>query len=166
MPNRVSIILCGLALIVLTLPLAATAERTTAKDAAVVKVVFNKKLKKKILVTGSGLTLYLFTADTSATPSCYDDATYHCAVLWPPYRSSETPVAGPGLNASLLTTVNRSDGDPQVMYNRHPLYTDAGSAQWQLKPDVKLGQIRGQGFLGIWYVVSPTGRAIKKIPKK
>ena len=66
MPNRVSLILCGLALVVLTVPLAATAERTTAKEAAVVKVVYNKKLKKKILVTGKGLTLYMFTADTNA----------------------------------------------------------------------------------------------------
>jgi predicted lipoprotein with Yx(FWY)xxD motif len=166
MPNRVSLILCGLALIVLTVPLAASAERTTASEAAVVKVALNKKLKKKILVTGKGLTLYMFTADTNATPTCYDDATYHCSVLWPPYRSSEAPVAKTGLNASLLTTVKRSDGDPQVMYNRHPLYTDAGTGTYGLKADVKPGQIRGQGFMRIWYVVSPTGRPIKKIPKK
>jgi predicted lipoprotein with Yx(FWY)xxD motif len=160
-----SIILCGLALIVLALPLAATAERTTASDAAVVKVAFNKRLKRKIIVTGSGLTLYMFTADTNATPSCYDDETYHCSQLWPPYRSSEPPVAGPGVKASLLTTVQRSDGDPQVMYNRHPLYTDAGSAEWRLKPDKKPGDIKGQRFLQIWFVLSPQGRAIKKQPK-
>jgi predicted lipoprotein with Yx(FWY)xxD motif len=131
-------------------------------------VLFNKKLKRKIIVTGSGLTLYMFTADTtsstSATPSCYDD-TYHCSKVWPPYRSSEPPVAGPGVNAALLTTVARTDGEPQVMYNRHPLYTDAGSARQGLKPDLKPGQIRGQGYLQIWFVLSPQGRAIKKQPK-
>jgi len=160
------IILCALALVVLALPLSATADQTTASDAAVVKVAFNKKLKRKIIVTGTGLTLYMFTADTNAMPSCYDDETYHCSRLWPPYRSSEPPVAGPGVNASLLTTVQRSDGDPQVMYNRHPVYTDAGSTQWTLKPDTRPGQIRGQGFLQIWFVVSPQGRAIKKKPTR
>jgi len=48
------------------------------------------------------------------------------------------------------------------MYNRHPLYTDAGSAQWGLKPDKKPGDIKGQRFLQIWFVLSPQGRAIKK----
>ena len=71
-------------------------------------------------------------------------------------------MAGPGVKASLLTTVQRSDGDPQVMYNRHPLYTDARSAQWGLKPDKKPGDIKGQRFLQIWFVLSPQGRAIKK----
>ena len=160
-----SIILCGLAVIVLALPLAAMAERTTARDAAVVKVLFNKKLKRKIIVAGSGLTLYMFTADTNATPSCYDDAMYHCSKLWPPYRSSEPLMAGPGVNASLLTTVQRSDGDPQVMYNRHPLYTEAGSTEWRLKADKKPGDIHGQRFLQIWFVLSPQGRAIKAKPK-
>jgi len=161
-----SIILCGLALIVLALPLSATAERTTASDAAVVKIAFNKKLKRKIIVTGTGLTLYMFTADTGATPSCYDDETYHCSQAWPPYRSTEPPVAGPGVHAALLTTAPRTDGDPQVMYNRHPLYTDAGSVHLGLKPDTRPGQIRGQSFFQIWFVVSPQGRAIKKKPKR
>jgi hypothetical protein len=48
------------------------------------------------------------------------------------------------------------------MYNRHPLYTDAGSAHWGLKPDTKPGTVNGQRFLQIWFVLSPQGRPIKK----
>jgi predicted lipoprotein with Yx(FWY)xxD motif len=66
------------------------------------------------------------------------------------------------VKASLLTTVPRSDGEAQVMYNRHPLYTDAGSAHWGLKPDTKPGTVNGQRFLQIWFVLSPQGRPIKK----
>jgi predicted lipoprotein with Yx(FWY)xxD motif len=159
-----AIFLCVLAALVLVLPLAATAQRTRTHDAAVVKVAYNKKLKRKIIVTGAGLTLYMFTADTGATPSCYDDETYHCSQLWPPYRSTDPPVAGPGVIASLLTTVARTDGDPQVMYNRHPLYTLAGRT-YSLKADTKPGQIHGQGYLQIWWVLSPKGKPIRKHPR-
>jgi len=45
---------------------AATAGSAPARthDGAVVKTVFNKKLKKKIVVDGKGMTLYYFTQDT------------------------------------------------------------------------------------------------------
>jgi predicted lipoprotein with Yx(FWY)xxD motif len=159
--RRATILLCVLGALVLLLPLAAAAR---PHDAAVVKTRYNKKLKRKIIVTGAGLTLYMFTADANATPSCYDDETYHCSQLWHPYRSTDPPVAGPGVNASLLTTVARTDGDPEVMYNRHPLYTENGRS-YSLKADTKPGQIRGQGYLQLWWVLSPQGKPIKKRPK-
>jgi predicted lipoprotein with Yx(FWY)xxD motif len=161
MRGRGAFLLCFLAALVLVVPLAAVAR---PHDAAVVKMLYNKKLKRKIIVTGAGLTLYMFTADTGAMPSCYDDETYHCALLWHPYRSTDSPVAGPGVNASLLTTVTRTDGDPQVMYNRHPLYTENGRS-YSLKADTKPGQIRGQGYLQLWWVLSPQGKPIKKRPR-
>ena len=43
-------------------PLAARGERTTVPAHAVVKVAFNKKLKKSILVDSRGFTLYMYTA--------------------------------------------------------------------------------------------------------
>ena len=60
----------------------------------------------------------------------------------------------PGLNPRLLGTVRRTKpAGLQVTYNRHPLYFYSS--------DVKPGQTKGQGFFASWYVVSPTGRAIK-----
>jgi predicted lipoprotein with Yx(FWY)xxD motif len=41
-----------------------------------------------------------------------------------------------------------------VTYAGHPLYYYAG--------DKKAGDLNGQGFVSIWYVVSPKGTAIKK----
>ncbi len=43
--------------------------------------------------------------------------------------------------------------------------TDAGSTSLGLKADVKPGQIRGQAFYSVWFVVSPQGKAIKKSPR-
>jgi predicted lipoprotein with Yx(FWY)xxD motif len=138
-------------------------ERSVAGDAAIVKVAFNKKLKRKILVNAQGFTLYLFTEDTRTKSACVDSYD-HCPTIWPPLRSSDPPVAGRGARASLLATIARDDGDPQVTYKGHPLYTDAGSADLGIHADLRPGQIRGQGVLFSWYVVSPLGKAIRKSP--
>lgn len=164
MGRRATLILSSaLALIVLALPLGAGAERSASSDAAVVKVAFNKKLKRRILVNEKGFTLYLFTEDAHGMSACIDSMD-HCPTAWPPLRSTEPPVPGKGTRANLLGTIARPDGDPQVTYRGHPLYTDAGSVSFGLKADVKPGQIRGQAFYNVWFVVSPRGKAIEKRP--
>ena len=153
-------ILCScLALVAVAALLAACGGGKAAS--ATVKLAYNAKLKQKILVGTNGETLYLFTQDSADSPSCYDDATYHCSKVWPPYRSADKPVPGPGVDAALLSTAKRTDGDPQVTYNRHPLYTNAGSPENGLKPDRKTGDLNGQGFLSVWWVVSPSGKEIR-----
>jgi predicted lipoprotein with Yx(FWY)xxD motif len=162
--RAILIVSSALALIVLSPSLNAGAERGASGDAAVVKVAFNKKLKKRILVNAKGFTLYLFTEDAHGALACLDSYE-HCPTAWPPLRSTEPPVAGKGVRADLLGTIQRPDGDPQVMYRGHPLYTDAGSTSLGLKADVKPGQIRGQAFFNVWFVVSPQGKAIQKSPR-
>jgi predicted lipoprotein with Yx(FWY)xxD motif len=105
----------------------------------------------KILVNSQGLTLYLFQADTGTTSSCLGA----CAAAWPPLRATGQPTAGNGANASLLGTTPRSDGNPQVTYNGHPLYL--------FVQDKKAGDTTGQGltaFGGGWFVLSPAGTQI------
>ena len=127
---------------------------------AVVKVAYSKKLKTQILVDGAGFTLYLSTDDLYGKPDCYDDPTTHCAKAWPPYRSTGAPIAGKGVDAAWLKTVPRTDGDPQVAYHGHPLYTDAGAlSELGLKPDKRPGDVNGQNVFG-WYAVSPTGKPV------
>lgn len=128
---------------------------------ALVSVGFNAKLKQNILVDSKGMTLYLWGQESDGKPNCYDDATYHCSRAWVPLRSTTKPTAGKGVNQSLLSTVRRNDGDPQVTYEGHPLYTDHGSQAAALKGDRKPGDVNGQGYY-YWYVVSPSGRPITK----
>ena len=75
-----------------------------------------------VLVDGQGLTVYMYATDVRGRPSrCYDI----CAVQWPPVvlRPGVTsPVAGPGIDATLLGTAPRTDGTTQVTYNGWPLY--------------------------------------------
>lgn len=107
-----------------------------------------------VLVDGQGMTLYLFEPDKqSGTSTCYGT----CANAWPPLllpTGVSAPVAGPGVNASLLGVTHRTDGTIQVTYNRWPLYL------WV--SDSEPGQATGQALDnlgGLWYVLSPDGNA-------
>lgn len=144
-----------------TAPLAVATSRH-ASSVATVKVAYSKALKTKILVDARGLTLYMYTADYAGHPMCTNDPAYHCSKAWPPLRSTGKPRAGAGVKPSLLTTAKRSDGASQVQYRGHPLYTDVGSVGFGLKGDKKPGDVNGQGFASSWYVLSPTGKPIKK----
>lgn len=103
------------------------------------------------LVDAQGRTLYLFTNDTqnSGTSACSGD----CLAAWPPVTSQGTPVAGTGLDATLLGTITRDDGTIQVTYNGWPLYYYA--------QDAAPGDAAGQGMNGVWFLISPTGTAIQ-----
>ena len=118
----------------------------------VVKTAFNPILKKTILVDGKGRTLYMLTSDTNGVPMCakIDPG---CPKLWPMLGSTGKPIAGKGVNARLFAIVKGAYGKPQVSYNRHPLYLYSG--------DKKLGDVYGQGYFNIWYVLSPKGTPIK-----
>ena len=146
-----------LALIVSGLAIsAASAKRqgsaSQAASRATLKVAQSKQLGR-FLVDGRGRSLYLFLEDKAGRIVC--TATYaSCTKLWPPFLTSGKPRAGQGVNPRLLGTVRRTKpAGLQVTYNRHPLYFYSS--------DVKAGQTKGQGFFAAWYVVSPTGRAIK-----
>jgi predicted lipoprotein with Yx(FWY)xxD motif len=103
----------------------------------------------QILVDGEGRTLYLFTNDTAGESVCYDD----CATNWPPLLADGEITVGAGLDASLFTTVARTDGTMQVKIGDWPLYYFAA--------DQAAGDTNGQGVGDVWYVVSPTGEQVE-----
>jgi predicted lipoprotein with Yx(FWY)xxD motif len=108
-----------------------------------------------ILVDSNGLTIYLFEKDSGTKSSCFGG----CASAWPPVRASGKPTVGSGLDASLVGTTPRSDGDAQVTYNGHPLYLFAG--------DQSAGETNGQGlteFGGSWFALSTAGEPVTTKP--
>jgi predicted lipoprotein with Yx(FWY)xxD motif len=105
----------------------------------------------KILVDGSGRTVYLFQADNGKDSTCHNA----CAQAWPPVVASGAPQATGGASTALLGTTRRKDGSTQVTYAGHPLY--------YFIADTKPGDINGQGssaFGAKWYVLAPSGRKI------
>jgi predicted lipoprotein with Yx(FWY)xxD motif len=159
--SRVLALLAIVIGVIVAAPGAVSAEGEAARSSAFVKVAINQKLGRMILVNSRGFTLYVYALDQRNLSQCVNDAEYHCSKAWPPLRTSGKPRAGRGVKSALLGIIKRKDGASQVTYNGHPLYTDAGAAKFSLVADTKPGDANGQGFLGIWFVVSPTGKQLK-----
>jgi predicted lipoprotein with Yx(FWY)xxD motif len=126
----------------------ATAALGGASSSVVVKAAYNKTLKATILVDGAGRTLYLLTSDPRNVSTCASLGP-SCPGSWPALKPPAR--AGAGVKAALLATTKNGK---QVTYNGHPLYHYRG--------DKRAGDLNGQGFFQIWYVVSPKGAPIKK----
>jgi predicted lipoprotein with Yx(FWY)xxD motif len=99
-----------------------------------------------IIVDDAGNTLYLFVPDAQGASTCYDD----CEANWPVV--GEVTDVGDGVDAALLATSERTNGDVQATYNGWPLYYFAN--------DAAPGDTNGQGVGDVWYVVDASGNAI------
>ena len=109
------------------------------------------------LVDSEGHALYLFMKDTQNGGTSDCSAVDGCTADWPPLLGPADPLAGEGVDQTLLDTITRDDGTLQVTYNGWPLYRFAG--------DTAPGDTNGQGvdqYNGLWYLVAPDGTAIEK----
>ena len=103
-----------------------------------------------VVVDGTGKTVYEFDSDTmgSDTSAC----TGQCATLWPAVTTTASSPTVSGVSGA-VGTVAASGGARQVTLDGHRLYTFSG--------DSKAGQVNGQGFMNIWWVLSPAGEEVK-----
>lgn len=104
----------------------------------------------EIIVDGKGKTAYFYDKDTanSGTSAC----TGGCASLWPAIESATTTPVVEGITGTVGTIVG-TDGGNQITINGRPIYT--------YTPDATAGDVTGQGFGGVWWVVSPAGDEVK-----
>jgi predicted lipoprotein with Yx(FWY)xxD motif len=132
-------------------PAASSAAPASSSAATTISLASVSGIDGKFLASGHGRTIYLWEADKSSTSVCSGA----CAATWPPVITTGTPMAGSGVEQSLLGTTKRSDGTEQVTYNGHPLYYFAA--------DTGAGMAKGQGskeFGAGWYVVNAKGSKI------
>lgn len=96
-----------------------------------------------ILTNAQGMTLYYRTTDQPPTTVCSSG----CASAWPPLlvSGSSAPTSSTALPGKI--SVQADANGRQVEYKGHPLYTFSG--------DSAPGQTTGEGFGGIWHVVTP-----------
>ncbi|HEV2378108.1 MAG TPA: hypothetical protein VGS19_38830 [Streptosporangiaceae bacterium] len=117
-----------------------------------------------VLVTGSGMALYVFTGDGfpfSPTGPQLDCTALNkapsgtpCTTAWPPLLATGNLVANGGVHQSGLGTVTRN-GVTQVSYFGKPLY--------EFAKDTAPGQVNGEdaaGFSGLWYLDHVSGRPV------
>lgn len=102
-----------------------------------------------IVVNGKGMTVYVFDKDTagSGMSACAGS----CAPVWPAVTTTASAPVVDGVTGT-LGTITGTDGSTQVTLNGLPLYTYAS--------DSAPGDVTGQGFGEIWWVVSPSGDKI------
>jgi predicted lipoprotein with Yx(FWY)xxD motif len=103
------------------------------------------------LTDGSGRAVYLWVKDGKDSSACSGA----CAGAWPPVTTTGAVTAAGGVNKADLSTITRSGGAKQVVYDGHPLYYFSG--------DSGPGQVNGQGSDGFgakWWLVDPSGTSI------
>jgi predicted lipoprotein with Yx(FWY)xxD motif len=110
----------------------------------VVQTAKNPTLKKTVLVTRKGLTLYSLSVERRGKFICIDS---QCLSFWKPLVIAK---GAKPLGAAKLGTVRRPDGRTQVTYRGGPLYT--------FYLDRKRGDVEGEGFkdVGVWHAASPS----------
>jgi predicted lipoprotein with Yx(FWY)xxD motif/plastocyanin len=136
-----------LALVLVAVPLLLASTVSLAQDATPTPdpTVFVRQDPElgPFLSDAAGMTLYLFTNDTTPGEStCYDQ----CAENWPIFTAEEPLTLPNGVDGE-LTLITRTDGTTQVAYNGIPLYYFVG--------DEQPGDTNGQGRGDVWYVVAP-----------
>jgi predicted lipoprotein with Yx(FWY)xxD motif len=150
-----SAILAATLIAALAAVLAAAAGATGSAHAArIQKIQLRHTSFGKVLVDSRGFVAYRFSKDTAKKNTCLTVS--ECSTTWPALTSSGQPTAGPGVKASLLSTIKLPGGQRQVTYAGHPLYryalsTEPGEAGYQ---GVKQ-------FGGTWYAVSASGANVK-----
>jgi predicted lipoprotein with Yx(FWY)xxD motif len=103
------------------------------------------------LTDGSGRAVYLWAKDGKDSSACSGA----CAGAWPPVTTTGAATASGGADKADLSTITRSDGSKQAVYDGHPLYYFSG--------DSGPGQVNGQGsdsFGAKWWLVDPAGTSI------
>ena len=79
-----------------------------------------------------------------------------CSEIWPALTSKGKPTAGPGVRASLLSTITLPGGSKQVTYAGHALYlysADSGPGE--------TSYVGEKAFGGIWYAINSAGHTVK-----
>ena len=132
-----------LRLLVLVVCLLAMATMVEGATHYTINTTTNKTLGT-YLVNETGFTLYYFAND--APGNGISACTGSCLNIWSPFYTKNVTVPT-GLNATDFTTVIRKDGMNQTAFKNWPLY--------HYSKDMMPGDVKGQGFKGIWSVVDP-----------
>lgn len=152
---RSGILAAAAASAVLVAVLAGTAGAATSAQAArTQRIQLRNTSIGKVLVDASGFTVFRFSKDTGKKNTCV--TTSECSTTWPALATSGQPTAGPGVKASLLSTIRLPNGTRQVTYAGHPLYRYSLASE---RGETGYAGIRQFG--GTWFAVSASGGNVK-----
>ncbi|MBV9254766.1 MAG: hypothetical protein JO054_11070 [Actinobacteria bacterium] len=114
------------------------------------KVADNATLGKKIIVDGSGKTVYLYMPDGTSKTSTVGAS---IKANWPPVKGpTSAPKVSSDLDQSKVAVNMQSDGTDQLSYNGHLLY--------HFVNDSAPGDAKGQGLGSVWYALGADGNKL------
>ena len=131
-----------------TTPEAAATERPATTPERGTRIVLGDSPFGRMLFNAERQAIYIFQNDRKDETVCYGE----CAEAWPPVFTDGQPVAGDGVDASLLGTIERRGGKLQVTYAGQPLYFYVNEGPGE----VRCHNVNLNG--GLWWVVGPDGR--------
>lgn len=154
--KRTRILLAGIVVGVVSATAVASAHGggPTAQAGRAAKVQLRNTSLGKVLVDTAGFTLYTFTRDSRDKDSCI--TIRGCFGVWPALGTSGNPTPGPGVKASLLSTITLPGGARQVTYAGHPLYLYAPASQ-----AAETSYVGAMQFGGSWDAVNAAGSAVR-----
>jgi predicted lipoprotein with Yx(FWY)xxD motif len=145
-------------LIASALATALVASAPAGASAARAEIKLHKTSVGTILVNSRGFTVYAFTRDPRNRDMCV--SLHGCSSIWPAVTTTAKPIAGHGVKASLLGTINLRGGRKQVTYAGHPLYTYAGDSA-----PGETSYVNFAAFGGRWPAMNATGHEVTSAPK-
>jgi predicted lipoprotein with Yx(FWY)xxD motif len=106
-----------------------------------------------VVVDGKGLTVYVFDKDTADSGKSVCSG--QCAAIWPAVITTSSSPRVDGVTGT-VGTIPALSGGRQVTLDGLPLYTFSG--------DSSAGDVKGQGYMGIWWVVGADGVKMAPAP--
>jgi len=122
---------------------APTFKVTLTSDSDVIINVGQDVNSTQYLVDGRNMTLYFSINDPRGKSNC----TGECLETWRPLFATGQIITGPGVDKNKVNVIIRENGTRQVTYAGAPLY--------YYTKDIDPGDIRGQGFDGAWFTLTP-----------
>lgn len=157
MNSRILLALTGTALTVIALtgcstsatPAASTpaaSESATAAPAAPSDAAVATSTLGTVVVDGKGMTAYAFDEDlaNSGKSACVAA----CAAIWPAITTTSATPTVTGITGT-VATITRVNGGKQITINGMPIYT--------FSKDAAAGDVKGQGFKGVWHALTAAG---------
>ena len=127
-------------------PTASSSESSSSSSTGMAELKTASSSMGVRVVGANGKSVYFFTKDVkdSGKSAC----TGACATTWPPVTTTSTMPAVDGVSGT-IGTIPTADGKMQITINGMPIYF--------YSKDEDSGDTYGQGVLGIWFLVSPSG---------
>lgn len=123
--------------------------------AGTARIKAGSTLAGTVLTNGAGYVLLMFPKEGHRLTDCI--RVKPCMTDWPPVTTIGRPVAGPGIDGSLLGTIPYRGTLRAVTYDGWPLHT----YKFAYSAETSVINIGIKQFGGHWYALDPAGKVVR-----